>query len=179
MKTKVFFFILVWLLNFTASASETYFQNITIQQSCKPNDFYNSYIRFASNGENHIAIQSSQIIINTSIKRKDNITKFYFKSTKDLGRGGINIPWRKISKEKEVLTLITLDNTKGLHSIQWHGLYNNMTQKYLLQNLFQISDDTFRSCVLDGNGEWINYISPPKYSKQKGAQCLTKKEKEK
>jgi len=165
MKLKIIFFILVWFLSFSSSANEPLFKNITIQQSCEPNNFYNSYIRFASNGENHIAIQSSQIIINTSIKRKGNIIKFYFESTKDLGRGGFEVDWGNISKSKEVLILTILDKTKGVFEIEWHGIYNKKTQQYSFKSLFQIEDPIFRSCVLNDEGEWEYFLSPFKDQK--------------
>lgn len=159
---KIAFFILIWFLAFSTEANEPLFKNTTIQQSCKSDNFYNSYIRFDSNGENHVAIQSSQIVINTSLKIKGNNIFLYFKSTKDLGRGGMNIPWGEISRKKEILSLTTLDESKGIYIIQWNGLYNIKTKKYLLESLFQINDPKFRACRLDEEGEWENYINSQK-----------------
>ncbi len=135
-------------------SADNRYKNITIQQSCNSDAYYNSYIRFDDNGKSHIAIQSSQIIINTSIKIKDKKISFYFHSVKDLGRGGVQIDWGNISKSKEVLRLTALDGKQNTYKIKWYGLYDAKTKKHLTKSLFEIETPIFKACELNSNGEW-------------------------
>ena len=111
----------------TASVSNNLYQH------CDGSSDFN--IHFSSvKGEAIVAVSTSQIIINASYIKTNSNYIFYFKSTRDLGRGGMMQSWSDFDKSEPIFNLV-LDNNET-YTVNWHGFWNGKTKKYDLAEKF-------------------------------------------
>ncbi len=81
-----------------------------------------------SNDNTEIVINDNQIVISIRTVKvsSDDIDIFFYK-TLDLGRGGMNLPWKDFDKTKKIAEM-KLINGKGY--LKWLGFFNKKENKY-------------------------------------------------
>ncbi|SMS00603.1 hypothetical protein VIM7927_01869 [Vibrio mangrovi] len=86
---------------------------------CSGESDYSGYVDFSNDDEVIINIADNQIYIMARAIYSKNVFEMYYKSS-DIGRGGMDIEWDKVSKEYPIATFKMLTDNKM--SFSWIGL---------------------------------------------------------